>query len=97
MVRTYFDKIHTTITAVFFLGLAVAACSPSEQPVCKFKKGEIVHSVLDGRKGQITARWQNNCKYRVRFAGDQDTQSRSWDVDTLPYAVVTMLEFELKR
>ena len=97
MLGKYFDDFVGFVLVTLFFTVALAACSPSEQPVCKFNKGEIVHSVLDGRKGQITARWQNICKYRVRFAGDQDTQSRSWDVDTLPYAVVTMLEFELKR
>lgn len=75
----------------------VTACSPKEQPVCKFKKGEIVHSVLDGRKGQVIRAYSLICSYNVRFAGDLESQRRSWDVDTIPYAKVFMEEIELKR
>lgn len=75
----------------------VAACSPGAQPVCKFKKGEIVHSVLDSRKGQVLRVYDRFCAYNVRFAGDLESQRRSWNVDTVPYAKVYMQEIELKR
>ena len=78
------------------LALLLAACSPSEKRVCKFTKADIVYSVLDERKGQVVDAYPN-CIYKVRFAGDQDTQKRSWNVDTLPYATVYMKEFELRR
>ena len=78
-------------------GLVSVGCAPKDKPVCKFKKGEIVQSVLDARKGQVLRVYDHNCAYNVRFAGDLESQKRSWDVDTVPYAKVYMQEFELKR
>lgn len=89
-------RIFVTLVLVATFFAVVQACAPAEKVVCKFKKGEIVHSVLDNRKGQIIGAYQH-CAYNVRFAGNRDTQASSWDVETLPYAKVYMQEIELKQ
>lgn len=94
--RGRLEGIFIAVT-LFFVVAAVSACSSSEKRVCQFRTGDIVQSVLDDRKGQVIRVYEYICAYDVRFAGDLESQKRSWDVDTLPYAKVFMKEFELKR
>ena len=91
-------KFVTRLAALLVLGTLTACYEARPLPICKFKSGQIVYSVLDDKKGQVTwvGRYRDGCKYSVRFAGNQDNQRSSWDVDVVPYAEIDwMEEFEL--
>lgn len=75
--------------------LGGVACSPKEVP-CKYRVGQFVRSVLDDTRGQIISRYSTHCTYWIRFATPIETQKHSWDVEKVPYATISMYEYELK-
>jgi len=96
-------------TAVFcmafpsLVGFTWMGCAELEAPKPKFAKGQIVYSVLDGRKGQIMqvlAIGAADPDYKVRFATatirtDTHLLSEDGSLKTDPYVVIWMEECEL--
>jgi hypothetical protein len=90
------------ITLMFMVGCT----EKKEIPSPEYETSQIVYSVLDSRKGQITSvqRWCNETgkyyRYWVRFGNKQETVpggllSSGGPVDVSPYSTVKMWEFEL--
>lgn len=88
------------------LAITLAGCGEKPQrPVPKFGHGEIVKTKLDGHKGMIVSIWcwsgASMCDYRVRFAAHEmatDVSLLGGDgaIETKPYSLVSMQEFELE-
>ena len=73
--------------------LLIVGCSPEPRAVPRFFRGEIVESVIDGQRGQITVIrcYETGCKYFVRF---KSINGHKWGK---PYSEVFMKEFEIKK
>jgi len=68
---------------------------PSTKPSAKFYEGEMVKSVIDEQRGQITRvicySGKRICRYEVRF---KSVEGDKWG---RAYSEVFMKEFEIKR
>lgn len=70
-------------------------CSEDTLPLPMFYNGELIDSVIDGRRGQVTkvmCRYHyTKCHYVVRFG---TTQGERWG---RAYTEIIMKEFEIRR
>jgi len=77
-------QIVITLGLCLALALTISACTPESGNRCKFKNGETVSSMIDGKKGQIVAYYPGNCSYSVRFQGYSES-----------YETYSMQEYEI--
>lgn len=80
---------------VGLLALA-SAFGCAKAPEQKFKEGDMVESVIDGRKGQVIRTWDDGY-LRVRFGATEDrTHLLGGTISHEPYSTVVMKEWELR-
>ena len=114
----YFSPIFI-ICAIVGLIFWVVSCSVAGdnqlKDACEFKfsKGDVVQTVVDGRRGMVVGLYYNSIHsdfsllryeptYNVRFGGRTDrtntrTISSDKEIEVRPYATVRMQEFEIQE
>jgi hypothetical protein len=91
----------TATFVLIFTLLLVQGCSPAEKPVCEFKQGDIVRTVIGNQVGQVTYVYTACRRYSVRFSGHQiftDTHliDKDGPLNSRPFFTDTFKAFELQ-
>jgi len=99
------NLIASLITTAILFGIPLAFMTTyAEAQSCRFRVGEIIHTILDDRRGQIIEKKgyiASGCTYQVRFVIENEralasTTEQPGDSRS-PYSIVRMWDYELTK